>query len=345
MNTHERQRFPRVLEHEPDADELRAVWTALEEASPDHDGEVAATDAAWTALAGRLGFSGRASTGATTDAPGAEMASVTALPVSASRVAETAPREVLGAGSRSRAPWLRVAAVAVLALGSAAVWQGVPVSRTAPAGSQFAVTLPDGSEVTLNAGSSLRYRRGFAWMPGVPQARRGVTLEGEAFFDVASDGRPFEVQAGGARVTVLGTRFNVRARPAVSGEAAVRVDVEEGRVRVTAERGVAAVELGAGEAVRVEPGAETLTVEPVSASRIGAWRSGGLTVTDEPLAVVLSEIGIRFGVSVTLADTTEASTRVTAYYPLLGEISSVLADLATQQNLRVRRTADGWEIF
>ena len=60
---------------------------------------------------------------------------------------------------------------------------------------------------------------------------------------------------------------------------------------------------------------------------------------------MVAELGLRFDVEVTLAESVDGSARVSAYYPLLTGVESVLGDLATQQNLRIRRTADGWELF
>jgi ferric-dicitrate binding protein FerR (iron transport regulator) len=327
MTKHENDRFPPELEQEHDADELRAVWSALDGVERDEGPSVEATDAAWTSLSERLGFE-KASEG-----PSIGDHDAAAAPEGDSRPAMVAP-----SGS-----WLR--AVAVLVLLSAAVWQAVPISHATSEGERMAVTLPDGSDVVLNASSSLRHRRGFSWVPGVPQGRRVVRLEGEAFFEVTEHARPFQVSTGGARVTVLGTRFNVYARAATALESGVRVDVEEGRVLVAVQGSPAVAEVGAGEGVRVMPGARALTPEPVSPTRIAAWRSGGLTVNDEPLSVVVAELGLRFGIEVTLADSVDGSVRVSAYYPLLTGIESVLGDLATQQNLRSRRTADGWELF
>lgn len=341
MSKHPNDRFPPELDHEPDTDELRALWSVLEAAGPAEPPTVGASDAAWTSLSARLGLS-----------EGSERTAPSPTGVAAGVEPGVGRDDVHGMprpGPSRRAPvapsgsWLRAAAVFVL-LG-AAVWQAIPVSHSAAAGERMAVILPDGSDVTLNASSSLRYRRGFAWVPGVPQGRRVVRLEGEAFFNVTEHRRPFQVSTGGARVTVLGTRFNVHARAATARESGVRVDVEEGRVLVAVQGSPAAAEVGAGEGVRVLPAAETLTPQPVSAARVGAWRSGGLAVTDEPLSTVITELGLRFGVEVTLADSVDGSVKVSAYYPLLSGIESVLGDIATQQNLRTRRTADGWELF
>jgi ferric-dicitrate binding protein FerR (iron transport regulator) len=77
-----------------------------------------------------------------------------------------------------------------------------------PLGSRSMVVLPDGSQVWLNSGSKLFYPSGF-W-----DKSRKVTLEGEGFFDVKNDlNSPFIVSAGGLKIKVLGTSFNVKSYP------------------------------------------------------------------------------------------------------------------------------------
>ena len=67
-------------------------------------------------------------------------------------------------------------------------------------GSRQSIVLPDGSKVTLDAGSSLKYPFVFA------EDKREVFLNGEAFFEVASDpDKPFIVSANQASIKVLGT--------------------------------------------------------------------------------------------------------------------------------------------
>jgi len=69
---------------------------------------------------------------------------------------------------------------------------------------RFTVSLSDGSTITLDAGSELKYPTEF-------RANRDVYLTGEAYFDIAhADGKPFQVHAGNSLIRVLGTRFNVR---------------------------------------------------------------------------------------------------------------------------------------
>lgn len=74
-----------------------------------------------------------------------------------------------------------------------------------PYGKHFELRLSDGSEIYMNAGSSLRYPVNFLNMN-----TREVFLRGEAFFKVSGDKKkPFIVAAENLEVEVLGTEFNV----------------------------------------------------------------------------------------------------------------------------------------
>lgn len=106
-------------------------------------------------------------------------------------------------------------------------WEAQPVLQTASStgiGEIGRQTLDDGTALILNADTSvdIAYYRN----------KRTVTLHrGEVIFDVARDPeRPFIVDSGHARVTVLGTRFAVNRLANL-----VRVSVDHGRVRVEAQ--------------------------------------------------------------------------------------------------------------
>jgi len=87
------------------------------------------------------------------------------------------------------------------------------------------VVLEDGSRVSVNSDSRIGIARRFT------SSERKVYLKGEAWFDISRDTlRPFLVDAGGALVKVLGTRFNVNA---YLGEGKVEVTVQTGMVALT----------------------------------------------------------------------------------------------------------------
>jgi ferric-dicitrate binding protein FerR (iron transport regulator) len=85
-------------------------------------------------------------------------------------------------------------------------------------------TLPDGTLVSLNSDTHLKYPKRFG------KSTREVTVEGEAFFEVKPNKKkPFIIHAGNAQIKVLGTSFNVCAYPS---EKLVEVIVKTGVVQV-----------------------------------------------------------------------------------------------------------------
>lgn len=85
-------------------------------------------------------------------------------------------------------------------------------------------TLPDGTLVSLNNNTKIKYPKRFG------RKTREVSIEGEAFFEVKPNKRkPFIIHAGNAQIKVLGTSFNVSAYPETK---LVEVIVETGKVQV-----------------------------------------------------------------------------------------------------------------
>lgn len=77
-----------------------------------------------------------------------------------------------------------------------------------PYGQRADLTLPDGTEICVNAGSELQYPAVFA------KDKRWVKLRGNAYFNVSNDpDRPFTVETELCDVEVLGTSFDVEAYP------------------------------------------------------------------------------------------------------------------------------------
>ncbi|MBL7737031.1 MAG: FecR domain-containing protein, partial [Chitinophagaceae bacterium] len=98
---------------------------------------------------------------------------------------------------------------------------------TTPRGRQYRLQLPDGTEVWLNAASSIRYPTAFAG------GERKVSISGEAYFEVAKrPDMPFKVIAGGSsEIEALGTHFNVNA---YTDETSLNTTLLEGLIKVSA---------------------------------------------------------------------------------------------------------------
>ena len=93
-----------------------------------------------------------------------------------------------------------------------------------PMGSRAQFKLSDGTAVTLNAGSRLKYDNSF----GIND--RVVELEGEAYFKIAADhNRPFMVKTSHLNVLAIGTAFNVKA---YSDDETIETTLVEGSVSI-----------------------------------------------------------------------------------------------------------------
>jgi len=93
-------------------------------------------------------------------------------------------------------------------------------------GNKSKISLPDGSQVWLNAGSRLDYNSA-----DFNKTLREVNLSGEAYFDIAHNAqKPFIVRSGNMRIKVLGTMFNVKAYPE---EQNIETSLIKGSVEIT----------------------------------------------------------------------------------------------------------------
>ncbi len=151
-------------------------------------------------------------------------------------------------------PVVRYAAVIVLAVLFGAVgyqllhrqmqWSSMAgnwIEYTTPYGSQTNLKLADGTQIWLNAGTTIQYNEDFGRM------NRNVKLSGEAFFHVAKNKQlPFVVNARSVSVEALGTEFNVKAYPE---EIQVETILMEGSVAVN--KGIA---FGENRQVILTPG-------------------------------------------------------------------------------------------
>ncbi|MDG5492110.1 FecR family protein [Psychroserpens sp. SPM9] len=103
-------------------------------------------------------------------------------------------------------PLLRIASILVIALGLYFSFFYNNLTHIETLASQkTTIELPDHSQVILNAGSQIEYRKK-NW-----ESNRSINLNGEAYFKVAK-GKTFDVITPQGTVTVVGTAFNVNQR-------------------------------------------------------------------------------------------------------------------------------------
>jgi transmembrane sensor len=145
------------------------------------------------------------------------------------------------------------------------------------------VRLPDGSVAVLNTRTRLQWFR-------TERERRGRLLDGEAFFRVAHDGRPFRVVMDQATIEAVGTQFDVYRK----ADGRVRVTVLEGAVQVTLrgadgahpiwERRIEAHQQIEYEHSRIVDNVRRATDEDL------LWRQGTVSFQQQPLGQVVDEL-------------------------------------------------------
>jgi ferric-dicitrate binding protein FerR (iron transport regulator) len=206
------------------------------------------------------------------------------------------------------------------------------IGKTAPITGQSRFSLPDGSGIWLNRGSTLRYPAHFG------QATREVWLEGEGFFEVAKDPhKPFLVHSGQTVTRVTGTSFNVRS---YSGEEKVSVIVLSGQVVFAPDTE------GPTEKVYLNPGNEgifdtaTNTVQKnihSDPNRV-AWKTKRLVFIDQPLAEIIPVLESYSGASIGVdhPDLFQCRFRGTFMEASLDEILQVMT---FSMNITVRKSA------
>ncbi|RYE22870.1 MAG: DUF4974 domain-containing protein [Sphingobacteriales bacterium] len=172
---------------------------------------------------------------------------------------------------------IAAAAVAILGL---FIWRAQDngmVTITASVDNQV-VTLADNSKITMRKGSVLHYPKHFE------EKQRNVSLEGEAFFDVAhNEQSPFLIDAQSATVKVLGTSFDVKCN-----SNAASVVVRTGKVQMTS--------IGNNEYVILTPGEKgslkngKLTEQNVSVNNYMYWQTGKMEFSNIALKDVVAQL-------------------------------------------------------
>ena len=186
---------------------------------------------------------------------------------------------------------------------------------TTPAGRQFHIQLPDGTDVWLNAASSIRYPTSFTGN------ERKVTISGEAYFEVATDKRkPFLVDIDNkATVEVLGTHFNINS---YSDERNVQTTLLEGSIKIRNNK--QSILLKPSQQVVLENGTMQL-IEDADINIIMAWKNGSFRFRNTPLQDVLRQLSRWYDVEVSYQQ----------HVPQMAFTGAIKRNLALSEALRV----------
>lgn len=194
-----------------------------------------------------------------------------------------------------------------------------------PATLSYRVTLADGTQVSLNSLSELRF--GFAFSGD----KREVWLKGEAYFRVAKDpAHPFIVHTPLTDIRVLGTEFNVNT-------------YDSTEVRTALVSGAVSTRQHAGEdSVLLQPGDEAdfsddrgFRVHQFDQADILSWMQGVYYFKNVPLASIAQAVNRWYDATMVFDDHDAASMRFTGALLKNRPLDEFLSNLAITSNIRV----------
>lgn len=158
------------------------------------------------------------------------------------------------------------------------------------------VILPDGSSIVLHKGASLSYDNTFS------KTNRSVSLDGEAYFDVAKDAEnTFTVNVGDIDITVYGTTFNV-----AEDSQTITVSLVDGSVDVATEAGMTCA-LVPGHSAIFDKQTGNLIDRKDDVAFASCWAQDRLTFTQASLGEVCRYLSKWYGVEIVVADALKSS--------------------------------------
>jgi ferric-dicitrate binding protein FerR (iron transport regulator) len=202
-----------------------------------------------------------------------------------------------------RLNWLKwsAAAALILLIGSGLFMKFYSISYQTTTGEYASHTLPDGSQVHLNAESSVSYAP-YWW-----NFSREVELEGEAFFEVEK-GEKFSVVSSKGTTSVLGTSFNIYAR-----DKDYQVYCSTGKVKVENPQSHPII-LEPGNFALLNANGKLEQVNKNSEDEILAWRLNKFIYNNTPLSKVIADLERHYDVEIELENPTAGQELYTAIF-------------------------------
>lgn len=154
------------------------------------------------------------------------------------------------------------------------------------------VVLADGTRVVLNKNSKLTYTNDFG------EILREVKLEGEAYFDVQKDSlRTFKVVVNGASVSVLGTKFNVKAN---TSDQSIKTTLLEGAVSF--ETNTKRVLLKPHQQLIYNKLTSSVNTRLVDGDEIVAWKDDVLKYKSKSLQYIMDDLSSIYNVKIVIVN-------------------------------------------
>lgn len=241
------------------------------------------------------------------------------------------PIRVLGLKNKK---WMAVAAMLICVFGSVVFFKYFQKGKEAA--KSYSTTyghlqkflLPDGSEVTLNANTTINL--GKEWND---KAEREVWVKGEAFFKVKKNTthNKFIVHTENLKIIVTGTQFNVINRnnknSVLLTEGSVTIKTKDGHTK----------KMIPGDYVEFDQ--QGLQYKPMQADKVIAWTERKIDFDNTPMESAAKQIEEIYGVQIKLADDKVKGIVLTGMIPN-DNLDVLLEAISITQNCTINKVGD-----
>lgn len=206
-----------------------------------------------------------------------------------------------------------------------------PYTIRVPEGSRTTVSLPDGSSVTLNSGSSISYNHNFGIFD------RKVELTGEGYFVIAKmPEKPFILTVDEMSLLVTGTTFNVNA---YDDEEFILVSLIEGKVHIS-NRHNQTMALYPNEEARYSRRTGALSKKKAEVKNSLDWTDGGFTFENTPFTTIAHRLERKFNIRIIIDSERLKKQYYTATFSSDKSVYDILREIDVE-NEYVWRETDG----
>lgn len=197
-----------------------------------------------------------------------------------------------------------------------------------PRQGNFFITLSDGTNVWINAETTLKYMSRF------DGDQRVVELDGEAYFEVSKDAdKPFIVRTNGMDIRVLGTAFNVNS---YNENPNIVTTLVEGRVRVYDPTINKPIEMTAGMQSVYDRKSHDIKSHAVDTDVFTAWKNGVFMYDNTPLEEIMMQMCRWYNINVTFEDNTSKNLRFSGEFKRFNNFEDIMKFMNLTTRVSVR---------
>ena len=195
------------------------------------------------------------------------------------------------------------------------------------------VILSDGTSIQLNADSEISYGSNYG------NGNRNVSLKGEAFFNVTPSNVPFVVSTDYAKITVLGTKFNVRAR-----NDGFETGVNEGSVEIN--KNDKSLVLSKGQLALIESkNAEIIHSSPTN-NHYPGWLNNKIICNNTSLDKICKEIERTYNIKILFKDISKKKVSISGIIDLYpNNLKSVISSISLLADLEFKLKGDAYIVL